>query len=234
MALSCVLPRRDFPRTIPEALLNLDPRDVPPVVQSLQAASNQPEAYDQVRGHLPANPSLLQFMDWLEVWDFFGSRGENALGAAREDTAADTAPQKHEAVSDPGPSSSPSAPDPGEGGRVEEAARPLKRNAEKSAEPALPVLHTFLRDTTTLSGRERFLYLVLLSYQGQNAESWPSQATLASICGCSVGTLQAALSRLVEKEYLQIRRLGRRKTNRYTVMCKSCALPTWWIEGAKK
>lgn len=205
MALSVALPRRDFPRTIPEALLNFDPRDVPHVVQALQTKIPV-NVYDEFKHQLPGDPTLLQFMDWLLVWDL-----------------DPTSPPRDTDYQPPTIANTPEIPTVEEQQHISENPT-VQESSERIPKPRkgwLMVPHTFLCNNP-LPARERLLYLMLLSHQGQNAEAWPSQETLATQCGCSIRTIKKMVDRLVKDGYLKVRRLGRRKANRYTVMRKFC------------
>jgi hypothetical protein len=67
------------------------------------------------------------------------------------------------------------------------------------------------------SPTEKILYLVLLTYAGQNNEAWPGQERLAEDCGVSERTIRDVIKQLETDELLTVERPGKGQSNTYWV-----------------
>jgi len=86
------------------------------------------------------------------------------------------------------------------------------------------VPNVVLRDST-LSGNEKTLYALLLSYAWQDKECFPGQDKLAEDMGLSRVSVNQMLSKLKNKKLIRIKRQGLGKVNIYHIRKLSDAYP---------
>ncbi len=60
---------------------------------------------------------------------------------------------------------------------------------------------------------------------GKKIFCFPSEASIAQICGVSVKTIQRAIRTLTDMKYIKVKRRGKMQTNYYTILTESDATP---------
>lgn len=90
----------------------------------------------------------------------------------------------------------------------------------------LAAVRELIRDTQSLSANERLVLVVIASHANANGDSWPSAATIASIVGCSLRTVQRVIVRLVNVGRLVVRKVAGIASNVYRLVAPSSVTPT--------
>ncbi|MCY1145264.1 helix-turn-helix domain-containing protein [Actinoplanes sp. Pm04-4] len=82
----------------------------------------------------------------------------------------------------------------------------------------LAAIRELVRDTQDLSANERLVLIVIASHSNSEGDAWPSAQKIADTVGCSLRTVQRAVSRLLEIGRLAVRRVAGIASNVYRVL----------------